>query len=147
VLTTPAGTLTFNDGVGDQFYIQGIEGLVMPPLRTPIDDKPYGDGGLGHNFWKGGRHVIFDGVFLITSADNCSDTGMGLRNIMEEELRAKLDSIAGLTTETGTLAWTPRGLTARSLTVRCDVPLECPEDQDYAIRNFHFGLFSAIPDW
>jgi hypothetical protein len=27
------------------------------------------------------------------------------------------------------------------------VPLECPPDQNFTIRNFSFGLFAEDPNW
>lgn len=147
VLTTPSGTITFNDGSEQQFYIQGINGLGTAPIRAPIDDVPFGDGSLGHNFWKAGRHIDIEGTFLITNLVCPSPAIIAAWNVMEEALRVALESIAGLTTAVGTLAWTPSGLTARSLTVRHDVPMECPPDQNFMLRNFTFGLFAEDPDW
>jgi hypothetical protein len=146
-LTTSGGTIAFNDGSADQFYIQQISGLGSAPIRAPIDDVPYGDGSLGHNFWKGGRHLIIEGVFLVTSVP-CGTAQVTIWNEMEEDLRVALESIAGLTTATGTLVWTPTGAAgSNTLTVRHDVPMECPPDQNFLLRAFSFGLFSASPDW
>src|SRR3990167_9245660 len=71
-LSTPGGTVLFNDGFdpfagADQFYITEIRGLAAPALRTPIDNVPLGDGGLVHDFWKGPRHIWIEGIFLIQS--------------------------------------------------------------------------------
>jgi hypothetical protein len=146
-LTTPAGTIYFNAGGADQYYIQGITGLGTPPIRAPIDDVPYGDGSLGHNFWKGGRHLTIEGLFLVTSVD-CGPVQVGLWNDMEDALRVALESIASLETDTGSLVWLPTGdMSTRSLTVRHDQSLECPPDQNFTVRNFSFGLFAADPDW
>ena len=145
-LTTPQGTIVFNDGTADQFYIQNITGLGTAPIRAPIDDVPYGDGSIGHNFWKAGRHIQFEGVFLVTSVPPCP-TLVGIWNSMEESLRVALESIAALTTDTGTLVWTPTGGSSHSLTVRHDQPMECPPDQNFLVRNFTFGLFAENPDW
>lgn len=150
-LVTPAGTITFNEGpletYPDQYWIQEIQGLSGAPVRAPIDDMPYGHGALGYNFWEGGRHIVIDGVFLITS-ERWGDAQIAIRNSMEEDLRVALRSIAALATDTGTLTWTPTGaLAPKVLTVRHDVQLECPHDQNYLVRNFHFGLFAADPDW
>lgn len=145
--TLSGGTIFFNDGSADQFYIQGITGLGTAPVRAPIDDVPYGDGSIGHNFWKGGRHITFEGVFLVTSVD-CGAVQVGIWNDMEEALRVALESIAALTTDIGSLVWTPTGaLATNTLVVRHDVPLECPPDQNFTVRNFTFGLFAADPDW
>lgn len=146
-LTTPGGTVYFNDGAAQQFYIQGITGLGTPPIRTPIDDVPYGNGSIGHNFWTAGRHVAIEGVFLVNPAD-CGPLLVGFWNTMEDALRIALESIAALTTDTGTLTWTPTGsMSSRTLVVRHDVSLECPPDQNFTIRNFSFGLFAADPVW
>lgn len=145
-LATPAGTVTFNDGSVDQTYITSIIGLEGAPVRAPVDDMPYGHGGLWHNFWEGPRHIIVDGLFLIQSVRNC-DAEMALRNQMEDDLRVALRSIASVVADTGTLTWTPRGMSTRVLTVRHDVQLDCPEDQNYMVRTFHFGLVAADPDW
>jgi hypothetical protein len=146
-LTTPGGTITFNDGSAAQFYIQGITGLGSFPVRTPIDDVPYGIGSIGHNFWAAGRHLAVEGVFLVPG-DDCGPVLVGTWNTMEDELRVALESIAALTTDTGTLVWTPTGtIGTRTLVVRHDVPLECPPDQNFTIRNFSFGLFAEDPNW
>lgn len=147
VLTTPGGTITFNDGSSDQFYIADIQGLSGAPVRTPIDDRPYDDGSIGYNFWKAGRHIVFDGHFLVTSV-MCPDPAvLPIWNQMEEDLRVALESIGTLIGVTGTLVWTPSGLTQRTLEVRYDVQLECPPDQNYLLRSFHFGVFAEDPDW
>lgn len=148
MLTTPGGTITFNSGLQDQFYIQDIPtGLAGAPIRAPIDEIAFGDGSLAFNWWKGGRHIAIDGVFLVQSQPFCSDPQVAVWNQMEEELRAALDSISTVETATATLVWTPGGLSQRTLVVRNDVPLECTPDQNYLVRTFSFGLFSADPVW
>lgn len=147
VLATPGGTITFNDGSADQFYITDIpQGLVQAPVRAPQDDVAFGDGGLSYNFWKGARHILIEGIFLVTSVA-CGPSMVAIWNQMEDDLLTALDSIVGLDTDTGTLTWTPSGLSARALTVRSEVALECPPDQNYLVRAFHFGLLSDSPDF
>lgn len=146
-LVTPAGTVVFNDNAVDQFYITNIpEGMSGAPLRTPMDPVAFGDGGNSYNFWKGARHIIFEGIFLVTSTPPC-DAMVAIWNQMEDDLETALSSIAALDTDTGTLTWTPTGLAARSLTVRHDVPLDVQPDQNYAVRTFTFGLVADDPDW
>jgi hypothetical protein len=147
-LVTPGGTIQFNDGATDQFYITNIpQGLSGPPLRTPIDDVAFGDGSRGHNFWKSGRHILIEGIFL-TPMSATGDARATAWNVMEDSLLAALASIASDTADTGTLTWTPIGFMAsRSLTVRHDVPLECPPGDNYLVRAFNFGLFAENPDW
>ena len=86
---------------------------------------------------------MFEGVFLITST-LVMNTILTARNTMEEDLRVALESIY---TATGTLAWTPLGESSRSLTVYCEVPMECGHDQNFLLRTFNFGLIAADPDW
>jgi hypothetical protein len=148
VLTTPAGVITFNDGSQDQFYIQDIpSGLTGAPISAPIDEVAFGDGSLGYNWWKRGRHIAIDGVFFVQSVPFCSPAQVAVWNEMEEELRVALDSISTLETQTATLVWRPAGQTQRTLVVRNDVPLECLPDQNYQVRTFQFGLFAQDPAW
>ena len=148
VLTTPAGAITFNDqtvGVLDKYWISEIIGLSGAPIRAPVDDVPFGHGGISHNFWEGGRHILFDGAFLIQSVP-CGWAQIAVRNTMEENLRVALRSILDPLLP-GTLAWTPYGGSAATLAVQHDVQLECAHDQNYTLRTFHFGLYAADPDW
>lgn len=146
-LTTPAGTLYFNDGSEDQFYIGEIPtGLAGAPISAPSDPVPYGNNSRSYNWWQRGRHIQVEGIFLITSTRN-EQAILGIRNQMEERLRSVLSSIAGLATATGTLEWTPYGLAARTLVVRNEVPVECVHDQNYLVRTFSFGLFSDAALW
>ena len=142
-LTTNGGNIDFNDGGADQFYITEIQGLGSAPVRAPIDNAPQAHGGLVHDFWKGPRHIIVEGIFLITSVPQ-GTLCQAIRNDMEEDLRTALESCLQAD---GTFAWTPLGQAARSLTVRHDVPLECPHQDNYLLRAFNFGLVAADPDW
>jgi len=63
---------------------------------------------------------------------------------MEEALRVATESMNG---DGGTLSWTPLGMAARSLDVKCNVPLDVQPIEDYALRSFSFGLVAGNPDW
>ncbi len=147
-LVTPSGTIMFNDGGPDQFYIQNITGIDGPPVRAPGDAISYGDGGRSYNSWKAAREMLFEGVFLVTSVPICPDA-VPIWNTMQETLRVALESLIGDdATAVGTLTWTPTGtVTSNTLTVRHDVQLECPPDQGFLVRAFHFGLRADNPDW
>jgi hypothetical protein len=146
-LTTPAGTIVFNDGSVDEYFITDIpDGLAGAPLRTPTDFVPYGHGSLSYNFWRGGRNILIEGMFFVRSLPPCPQM-VEEWNIMEENLRVCLESIAELDSDTGTLVWTPTGLSQRTLTVRHNVQLQCPPDQNYSVRAFNFGLLADDPDW
>lgn len=142
-LTTPGGTIVFNNGALDQYYFTEIDGLDGVTLRTPIDPVPFGDGGIVHDFWEGPRHMTFEGVLLIQSV-RIQNSILTIRNSMEEDLRVALASIKRAD---GTIAWTPLGEGARSLTVRNEIPLATRHIENYLLRSFTFGLVSADPDW
>jgi hypothetical protein len=146
-LTTPGGTITFNNGdlhtLDDLYWITQIQGLDGAPIRATIDDAPQAHGGLVHNFWKGARHVTMEGVILIQSVPLGAPC-LEERNELEDDLRVALES---LLQADGTLTWTPDGGSARSLTVRHDVPLEYTPQENYAVMGFTFGLVSANPDF
>lgn len=149
-LTTPGGTIIFNNGDlhdgTDKFWIQQIEGLDGIDVRAPIDKVPFGDGGILHTFWKTERRFAFDGVLLVESVSFMSDACVTALNVMEEALRVAVESII---VADGTLSWTPAGQGARSLTVRHhgEPRLDFRPIENYALRQFLFGLVSADPDW
>ncbi len=146
-LATPAGTITFNDGSADQMYINEIpSGLAGAPISAPIDPVAFGDGSLSYNWWRRGRHILIEGTFLVTSTLTMNSI-LVIRNDMEEDLRAALESIQPTTGDTATFVWTPLGQPTRTLEVRNDVALEAVHDQGYLVRNFSFGLFSDSADW
>lgn len=146
-LTTPGGTIRFNDGdlktSTNLYWIAEIDGLDGATIRAPVDNAPQAHGGIVHSFWKGPRHITFDGNILIQSVPwgwPC----LTERNAMEESLRVALESILQAD---GTLSWTPAGQSARSLTVRHDVQLQYTPRESYMIMGFTFGLVSAASDW
>lgn len=147
-LATPGGTITFNNGdlhtLDDLYWIAAIEGLDGAPIRAQIDNAPQTHGGIVHTFWRGPRHIGFQGSILIQSVP-WGGSCLVERNDMEEDLRVALEST--LQDNTGTLSWTPAGQSARSLTVRCDIPVQYTPQEDYMIVGFVFGLVSADPDW
>ena len=149
-LTTPGGTITFNSGDlkdgTDKYWLTNIQGLDGTGIRAPIDNVPYGDGGIVHDFWKTPRHIVFEGVLVTESAGwpSVGDACIQAQNEMEDDLITALESILR---DDGTLAWTPLGLSARTLTVRHDVTLEFTAIENYALKQFTFGLVAADPNW
>jgi hypothetical protein len=143
VLTTPGPDITFNTGTlfdgTDKYWIQSIIGLDGPSIRAPVDNVPFGDGGIIHTFWKGPRRVVIDGILLIESPEDC----MERRNALSSQLHLALESIIAAD---GTLAWQPTGLSAVSLTVRNEVTLEVSYTDNFAVSTFSFGLISAAAD-
>jgi hypothetical protein len=148
-LTTPGPDITFNSGTlgdgTDKYWLQGIDGLDGPLVRAPVDDKPFGDGSLIHTFFKAGRRPIFDGVLIIETVP-FGGACQGALNVLEDNLRQALESIIAAD---GTLAWTPIGYAARSLTVRHpgEPPLNIRPVDNFALRQFDFSLVSAAASW
>jgi hypothetical protein len=141
VLTTPAGTITFNDDSADQFYLTNIEGLDGAPIRAPIDDAPQTDGGIVHDFYLGPRHIIMEGTLLILST-RVQNSILTIRNQMEADL---IEAHESLRSQDGDLQWTPLGQSARQLTVRGDVPVQTRHEDNYLTVAFAFGLVAADP--
>lgn len=146
-LSGPGGTIVFNNGdlhtSDDLYWISNITGLDGAPLRTPQNNKPVSDGGLIHTFWKGARHIVIEGTILVQSVP-CGSSMQTIRNQMEEAL---LDVLDGIYQADGTLAFTPLGLSAKSLAVRQEVPCEFGYENEYQTKSFSFGLVAAIPDY
>lgn len=147
-LTTGGGTIIFNNGdlrtLDDLYWIQNIRGLDSPALRTPVDDAPQAHGAIIHNFWKGARHVGFEGELFVQSVPLGSGECQQILNGMESALMDALESILQVD---GTLSWTPAGGGASSLNVRYEVPLEINPNNEYATRSFTFGLIAGSPDF
>jgi hypothetical protein len=141
LLTTPGGNISFNDGAEDQYYITSIRGLESGVIRAPIDSMPQTDGAIIHDFFFGQQSIVVDGFFFITSS-RVMNTILAQRNTMTSALRTALNSILRAD---GTLAWTPLGQSAESLTVRYEVPLQPDHIDNYLNRSFSFGLVSGDP--
>lgn len=145
-LTTGGGTIVFNDGVlgdgVDKFWLSSVNGLDGPVIRAPVDLVPFGDGGIIHTFRKAPRRPVFDGMLLIESSRSQA-LCQTLRNDLVADLEAALNSIL---TAAGTLAWTPAGQAALSLSVFYEVGLSVSYSDNYAVANFSFGLVSAAAD-
>ena len=149
-LTTPVGTIQFNDsgiddfnraGGPDEYYISNIR---MPrTIRAPVDNAPGTDGFLVHPFLRGGRRIPVEGWFAIRST-RIQNNVRKIRNQMFKDLDEALDSIMDAD---GTLSWVIEdldGTDARSFTVRCEIGLE---DDGIEMRTFTFGLIAASAQW
>lgn len=144
-LDTSGGTIVFNDGdlpsFDDMYFLTAARGLNgQAPMRTPQVDLPQAHGGRAQTFWKGARHGILEGEYLVQSTRVDSQIQI-IRNQMAEALTTALDSIIQTT---GTLTWTPAGLSERSLDVLSEVPHESDGVEQ---MTFSFGLYAANPSW
>lgn len=144
-----SSTVIFNNGtlgtgsLDDLFWIQAIHGLDGPALRTPMDDVPYGDGGLIHKFWKGPRHVSFEGVLIVQSIPFGSNGCEAVLDELEADLNECLDSMIQ---SAGTLSWTSGVYGAQTLSVYYEIPLDIQPVENYMLRSFTFGLVSPAAD-
>lgn len=146
LLTTPGPDITFNDGTlgdgTDKLWITAIDGLDGPDIRAPVDNVPFGDGGLIHTFWLGPRRVTFDGMLLLDPFDlvDCQER----RNNLAFNLQNALSSIINAA---GTLTWTPTGQAGQTLEVYNEVKLNIRYTDNYLVSTFSFGLVSpdALP--
>lgn len=149
-LATPGGTIVFNGGVlgsgstDDLFWIANVNGLDGPTLRVPIDDVPFGHGGIVHRSWKGPRHPQFEGSLVVQSIP-FGGPCQPVLNDMEDDLNAALDSILAPTS--GTLSWTPAGKSLQTLTVFYEIALDIEPENNYVTRAFSFGLVSESADY
>ena len=142
------GSVTFNGGVfghgslDDLYWIDTIHGLDGPTLRVPVDDVPFGHGGIVHRSWKGPRHPIFEGRLIVQSVgpSGCQ----AVLNTMEASLRSALEGILAPTS--GTLAWTPSGGSPETLTVFYERSVDFQPADSYRTRSFDFGLVSESAD-
>jgi hypothetical protein len=147
--TTPGGTITFNNGdLGDgtdKFWIQKITGLDGALVRAPIDNVPFGDGSLIHTFRKAGRRPLLEGVLIVESVQPWGPDCQEALNAMEADFRTAVNSNIAAS---GTLAWTPAGQGAQSLTVYHlgEPPLDFPPEANYALRSFILSLVSPAAD-
>jgi hypothetical protein len=144
--TASGGTIIFNNGdLGDgtdKFWLQSIQGLDGPNVRAPVDLVPMGNGSLLHSFWLSGRTPVLEGVLIIESVPINSSACQTALNVMEDNLRAAVESNVSAT---ATLAWTPTGQSAQSLTVKHNGQprLDIVPVVNYALRQFVFGLIAA----
>lgn len=146
VYTASGGTITFNAGAlgdgTDKFWLQDIQGLDGPNVRAPVDLVPMGNGSLLHSFWLSGRTPILGGVLLVESVRRNSNECQTALNEMEDNLRAAVESNVAAT---ATLAWTPTGQSAQSLTVKHNgqPQLTITPSDNWMTRTFVFGLIAA----
>lgn len=144
--TASGATIIFNNGdLGDgtdKFWLQGIQGLDGPNVRAPVDLVPMGNGSLLHPFWLSGRTPVLEGVLLIESVPRNSSACQTALNEMEDNLRAAVESNVAAS---ASLAWTPTGQSAQSLTVfhNGQPQLTITPSDNWNTRTFAFGLIAA----
>ena len=131
VLTTPAGTLTFNAASGDRYHLTGVAGMDAADLRGGGGILSQRDGGIAGSRFQQPLFITIEGVFV-------AGTEAG-RTTLEKNMRAYLRS---LHRADGTLTYTPTGLTARQRTVRLAAG---PAHTGGYLKSFQFVLEAADP--
>ena len=135
------GSITFNAASGDTYLLDpnSCAGLDQAPIRAPVDDKPQASGGLVFPFLHGPRRITLGGW-----VQNVTGTASN-RQDMEEALITALDAIIAAD---GTFTITPAGDSAKSLTVRCEIPvIFTGVSPGGFVKTFLFGLIAANPDF
>lgn len=144
--TASGGTIVFNNGqLGDgtdKFWLEGIQGLDGPNVRAPVDSVPMGNGSLLHAFWLSGRTPVLEGKLLIESVPLNTSACNAALQVLEDALVAAVTSNVSAS---ASLAWTPTGQTAQSLTVfyNGQPRLDITPSDNWNTRTFAFGLIAA----
>lgn len=111
-------TLVFTDESGD-----GVQGLDGAPIRRQVDDVAADDGGIDQGGLWGARIIPFKGHVHIGTepAQSSIVTAAYLTksNVLQAAVIAALEAVLNTPS---TLAWTPLGLTARSISCVYGMP-------------------------
>lgn len=145
---TVAG-LTINAATGDCLLTDFDEGQILgldgAPVRKQIDPEGQSSGGIVHPAFFGARIIQFQGKVLIrTVAEGALPTTYAAAvNVVEA---ATVSALQGILNGGGTLAWTPTGGSAHSITVSYGIPGgEIQFTGNMVDRRFTFTLVAANP--
>ncbi len=143
---TVAG-LTINASSGDCLLTDFDEGQILgldgAPVRKQIDPQGQSDGGIVHPAFYGPRIIQFQGKVLIRSVTADAATYAAAVNTVES---ATVSALQGILNGGGTLAWTPNGGSAHSITVSYGTPGgEIQFTGNMIDRRFSFTLVAANP--
>lgn len=135
-LITPGGTISFNTGSGDEYVLDPLRcSGDMPTQRLVVDPRPRTGGAILHGGLAG------EWPFVLAGTMHCRTGTAAARNTMEANLKAALESIRAAD---GTLEQTPSGGSARTVTVRLQVPVGF---QEAWVKTFVFGVVSGSTAW
>lgn len=143
-----AGITINNPAAGSDHLMlgeNGVTGLDGAPLRVEIDDEGQGDGGIVHlPKFKAARIVTFTGFCQIRSVPVGMTTAyFTALNTLEA---AVVSALEGVTNSPTSLAWTPTGLSARSLTATYGTQGgEIQFGGEMLEKTFTFTLVAANP--
>lgn len=141
--------LTINASSGDclltDFEDGQILGLDGAPVRKQIDPQGQSDGGIVHPAFFGPRIITFQGKVLIRSVPDGANslTYAAAVNVVEA---AAVSALQGILNSSSSLAWTPNGGSAHSISVTYGT--EGGEIQfigNMVDRRFSFTLVASNP--
>lgn len=142
-----AGIVINNPAAGADRLIlgeDGVTGLDGAPIRSEIDDQGQSDGGIVHPKFFAARIIAFKGFCDIQSVEKgMNSTYYGALNALQA---AVVSALEGQLNSATTLAWTPTGLSARSIS--CTYGNEGGEIQfggSMLEPTFEFTLVAADP--
>lgn len=140
--------ITINAATGDCLHTDFDEGEILgldgAPIRRQIDPQGQTDGGLQHTARFGPRIITFRGKVLIRTQDgsNREDFAAAVYAV-EAAAVAALEAFLNADT---TLAWTPNGAGAKSISVRYGTEGgEFQTSGNMIDRRFQFSLYAANP--
>lgn len=111
--------ITINATTGNTLHTDfeggDITGLDGAPIRSQIDPQGQSEGGIVHQKFLGPRIITFQGKILIRST-NPGDPE-GYTAAVNAVIAAAVSALEGFLNSTTTLAWTPTGGSAHSITV------------------------------
>jgi hypothetical protein len=141
--------LTINASSGDCLLTDFDEGQIIgldgAPVRKQIDPQGQSDGGIVFPAFYGPRIIQFQGKVLIRSvAEGALPTTYAAAvNVVEA---ATVSALQGILNGGGTLAWTPNGGSAHSISVSYGIPGgEIQFTGNMVDRRFQFSLVAANP--
>lgn len=124
----------------------GVTGLDGAPVRSQVDPKGLTSGGIVHPKFFGARIITFKGFVHIQTAEPSQTTAYNTAiNTLEAAVVAALEG--ALNGETP-LAWTPTGLSARSISCTYGVPGQEIQFTGAMLpgeRTFSFSLIADDP--
>lgn len=145
-LITPAGTISFNPGSGDGYYLENVEGLDGGAVRTSLDDLPQHDGTLLHRFFRSGFQVRLTGRIQANAGNTTRRTSEDvLRGYTARLLRPTATELVS----SCRLHWTPSGYSDDRMidAVQLFEPVVITSHPSYGanVKQFEFVLASPYP--
>jgi hypothetical protein len=141
--------ITINNDTGDTLIIGDdgeIVGLDGAPLRSQVDPQGQSDGGIVHPKFFGPRVIAFAGEILIRSVQ-FEETVPYITAINTLEA-AVIIALEGARNSASNLAWTPTGLSARTISCTYGTPggeIQFSGMMQPGVRKFAFSLIAAEP--